>query len=299
MTVKAQEEIVRVVAPSNLNEGYTFPATTVDGRSVTVKVPTGGVAEGEEFDAEVVVESSVLVTAEPEVDLGVQEAVPAVGAPNITKTTYSINADGTRVETEETRYPDGRVTTTTTTMAAQDPAASTTAEPEFTVPTGAWRHDLFSCFDACSSGNFWMPCCFTYIALGQLLQRMKLNFVGSESGESYKHSCAIWTIITFVVVILTFLPWSIQSSSILIAIEVVIIILAIIALTQARYYMRRKYSIPADCCADSGFLSDCCCMSWCTCCGIIQMLRHTHDEKEFAYDYTSPTGLHSDAPEIV
>ena len=261
MTIKdTEEQVVRVVAPSNLNEGYVFQVTTSDGRFVSVKAPAGGVEEGQVFDANVLdveappVAEAVAVAAEPEAEVD---------------------------------------------LSMQDPVPSATAEPEFTVPTGAWRHGLFSCFDACSSGNFWMPFCFGCIALGQLLQRMKLNFVGSESGESYKHSCAIWTIITFVVVILTFLPWSIQSSSILIAIEVVIIILAIIALTQARYYMRRKYSIPADCCADSGFLSDCCCMSWCTCCGIIQMLRHTHDEKEFAYDYTSPTGLHSDAPEIV
>ena len=76
-------------------------------------------------------------------------------------------------------------------------------------------------------------------------------------------------------------------------------LLAFVALTRVRFYMRQKYSIPADCCADSGCLSDCCCMYWCSCCGVIQMLRHTHDERTYVYNCTSQTGLRSDVPEIV
>ena len=39
-------ETVKVVAPATLSEGYTFDAV-VDGRTVMVTVPTGGVKEGE------------------------------------------------------------------------------------------------------------------------------------------------------------------------------------------------------------------------------------------------------------
>jgi Cys-rich protein (TIGR01571 family) len=327
MTVKEPEQ-VRVVAPSTLNAGYTFDVTTADGRTLTVKVPTGGVTEGQSFDAEVVddIKSSAtnpnfvavmavpatapVLDAEPETVVA-GEAIPvatsitAVGepAPTITKTVIK-NPDGTEIVTEETRYPDGRITTTTTTLADATTTGGggtplRTPPSTFAVPTGAWRYDLFSCCDTCSSGMFWMAWCCAYAALGQILQRMKLNCCGSKSsGSEYKNSCMLWTVLMIVMWVITFIlmPYSENASIIIIY---AMSILAVFAMTQARYYMRQKYSIPADCCSDSGCLSDCCCMWWCSCCGLIQMMRHTHDERKYVYNCTSPTGLHADVPEIV
>ena len=76
-------------------------------------------------------------------------------------------------------------------------------------------------------------------------------------------------------------------------------IIALVAMTQVRYYMRLKWNIPADCCEGSGCLSDCCCVYWCGCCSIIQMMRHTHDEKVDRYNCGSATGLDMGAPEVV
>ncbi|KAL7434553.1 hypothetical protein ACHAXM_004140 [Skeletonema potamos] len=335
MTVKGDPpEQVRVVAPSTLNAGYIFKVTTSDGRNLAVMVPAGGVIEGQSFDADVVSSSTVVVDddyyssstnptyefenatapvldAEPEVVgvSGVAEAIPVAtsitaessSAPIITKTVIK-NADGTQTVTEETRYPDGRITTTTTTLAA---AKTTTASPptinnnNFTVPTGAWRNDIFSCCDTCSSGMFWMAWCLSYAALGQLLQRLKLNFCGSpSSGNEYKNSCMIWTILMCVCWVVSFILLGVTNGG-SIVIGYFSMILSIVAMTQARYYMRQRYSIPADCCGDSGCLGDCCCMWFCSCCGLIQMLRHTHDERQYVYHCTSPTGLYADAPEIV
>ena len=315
MTVKDPEQ-VRVIAPSNLNAGYTFNVTNEDGRTLNVRVPTGGVVKGEPFNAEVVINNddggdttlfppamnpefapaaaAAVVTAEP------------VALPTITKTVVN-NPNGTQTVTEETRYPDGRITTTATTSAAASAGggATTTANATstvapFTVPTGQWRKKLFSCFDSCSSGIFWMTWCLQPVAIGQLLTRMKLNFCGSQtSGNEYKQSCIIWTTIGIAVWVIAWFVMVVTGAGYLFLLVYAMSILAVVALTQTRYYMRQKYAIPADCCADSGCLSDCCCMWWCSCCGIIQMMRHTHDEQKYVYHCSSSTGLYSDAPEIV
>ncbi len=316
MTLTAKDpEQVRVVAPSTLNAGYTFQVE-LDGRALTVKVPEGGVVEGQQFDAEVVTSDApatnpdfvaAAAAADPEIAVtaAVPVALPAVtGGPTITKTVVH-NPDGTQTVSEETRYPDGRITTTTTTLASPGTQTQTalTAEAgksEFTVPTGKWRYDIFSCCDTCSSGMFWMTWCLHYIAVGQLLQRMKLNFLGSESSESsYKHTCVIWTVVAAFTWTIGLIFSGISEGYSIVILYIFAGFLALVALTQARFHMRQKYSIPADCCADSGCLSDCCCMYWCSCCGVIQMMRHTHDEKKYVYNCTSQTGLHSDAPEIV
>lgn len=308
MTVKEDPEQVRVVAPSTLGAGYTFKVE-VDGRDLTVKVPEGGVEEGQSFDAEVVSSLTgssatnpdfVAVTVEPEADAAVPDA--AAGGPIITKTVVN-NPDGTQNVTEETKYPDGRVTTKTTKVvppAAQAAAATTGAEATaFVVPTGAWRHDLFSCFDTCSSGVFWMSWCCGMIALGQLLQRMKKTFIGTDdSSGSYKHTCIIWTIICLGAYIISLIFVNVSNGGTLFVYGIAGI-LFLIAATQVRFSMRQKYSIPADCCSDSGCLSDCCCVYWCSCCSVIQMMRHTHDEKKYVYNCTSQTGLGPNDPEIV
>ena len=306
MTVKEDPEQVRVVAPSTLAAGYTFKVE-VDGRDLTVKVPEGGVEEGQSFDAEVVSSLTgssatnpdfVAVTVEPVADAAVP--VAAAGGPIITKTIVN-NPDGTQNITEETKYPDGRVTTKTTTTTPAAQAATAGAEATaFAVPTGAWRHQLFSCFDTCSSGVFWMSWCCGMIALGQLLQRMKKTFIGTDdSSGSYKQTCMIWTIICIVAYVIGVFLVNVSRGVSFYIVYGIAGILFLVAATQVRFSMRQKYSIPADCCSDSGCLSDCCCVYWCSCCSVIQMMRHTHDEKKYVYNCTSQTGLGPNDPEIV
>jgi hypothetical protein len=250
MTVKDPEQ-VRVIAPSNLNAGYTFDVTTEDGRTLNVRVPIGGVVKGEPFNAEVVAnndgdndattlfppamnpEYAPAAVASASAPAVVTTAEP-VALPTITKTVVN-NPNGTQTVTEETRYPDGRITTTTTTSAAAN--ATTTVAP-FTVPTGAWRTQLFSCFDSCSSGIFWMTWCLQPVAIGQLLTRMKLNFCGSQtSGNEYKQSCIIWTTIGIAVWVITWFVMVVTGAGYLFLLVYAMSILAVVALTQTRYYI--------------------------------------------------------------
>ncbi|KAL7528389.1 hypothetical protein ACHAWF_002544 [Thalassiosira exigua] len=288
ITEEATPETVKVVAPSTLNEGYEFDVT-VDGATHRVAVPPGGVTEGETFDA--IVRPSPLT--DPEIAV-VAEAEPV--APSTTTKAVVDNPDGTQTQTEETVYADGRTTKAVTTIAAG--AAAAPAKALADAPSGAWRHDLFSCCDVCGSGTFWMAWCCTYIALGQLLQRLKMNFCGQRDPNNYKNTCMIWTVVWAVVCALYFVIVSVtQGYGVLV--YYVLAIFAIVAITQARAFVREKWSIPADCCEGSGMLSDCCCAWWCTCCTVVQMMRHTHDEQVHRYNCGSATGLDDSAPEVV
>lgn len=303
MTIK-EDTTVTVIAPATLNEGYTFDVT-VDGKTLTVVVPPGGVKEGQTFDATVTDPSSNPPAENPEV------AVVAVPDDDkvisTTSKTVVNNPDGSQTVTEETTNPvDGSVTKSVTTIPAsasvetgvpQDPASAVVSNQKASVPTGAWRHDIFSCTDMCCNGMFWMSLCCTYIALGQLLQRLKLGVCG-QLGGGYKNSCMIWTIL-WIAAYLVFVIVSWSTSGIGIFVYYALTILALVAMTQARYYVRTKWSIPADCCEGSGCLSDCCCVYWCSCCSIIQMMRHTHDEEVDPYSCGSATGLDAGAAEVV
>lgn len=261
---------VKVVAPATLSEGYTFDAV-VDGKTVAVTVPAGGVKEGETFEATL-----------PTGDLG--GTLPA-GAGLATP----LLADQVTKESAPVVGVEGR-----------------------------WRHGLFSCFDVCCNGMFWMAWCFNYAAVGQLLQRLKMNVLGRRTRE-YNGTCLIWTGICIVVVALDwaggFTTAAVNASSttgeyshyqnmttldiVASAIGAVVGIFALVALTNARYWMRTRWSIPADCCDGQGCLGDCCAIFWCGCCSVIQMMRHTHDEEVEQYDCCGVTGLRSGAAEVV
>lgn len=146
----------------------------------------------------------------------------------------------------------------------------------------------------------WMVTCCTFIPLGQLMQRLKLN-VNGDRGE-FKMTCNIWT--GFWIIFITCFVLAITSTDFALIPFFALTILAMYALVKTRYYMRRRYNIPS-CCSrckrkDScdGCCNDCCCTIWCMPCVICQMSKHTHDEYTYAYTWNSRTGLSRDAPEI-
>jgi hypothetical protein len=142
--------------------------------------------------------------------------------------------------------------------------------------------------------------CCTFIPIGQLMQRLKLNFNGDQG--NYKMTCTIWACL-----------WVVFVTSIIIAIALTeytlflffaLSIYAIYALVKTRYYMRRRYNIPS-CCSRckpkeecNGCCNDCCCVMWCLPCVTCQMLKHTHDEDRYSYALWSTTGLPKSAPMI-
>jgi len=155
----------------------------------------------------------------------------------------------------------------------------------------------FGICDFCSTCPF--PCLLAScgchgIVAGQVLQRMKYNFIGLEGG--YKNTCMIMTLILLGFVALTGITARTERTAAFV--YTIYVIYLLVAIMLARNNMRKKYKIKGSCCGDS-MLDDCCCAYFCGCCSILQMHRETHDEKQYKYDITSRTGLPSDAPEIV
>ncbi|CAB9507347.1 expressed unknown protein [Seminavis robusta] len=160
-------------------------------------------------------------------------------------------------------------------------------------PVGQFRNDMCSCFETCPCPTLMGLCCMGILA-GQVLQRLKLGPCGTPG--DYENTCVIMTAIFVVFAVLTGILFA--STSIGYYIYMVFNVYMIVALTCARKHMRERYNIPGAMCGDS-CLDDCCCAYWCGCCTVIQMHRHTHDEKQYPYEISSKTGLAANAPEIV
>eukprot|EP00579_Thalassiosira_antarctica_P031630 CAMPEP_0201991556 /NCGR_PEP_ID=MMETSP0905-20130828/363_1 /ASSEMBLY_ACC=CAM_ASM_000554 /TAXON_ID=420261 /ORGANISM="Thalassiosira antarctica, Strain CCMP982" /LENGTH=293 /DNA_ID=CAMNT_0048545997 /DNA_START=30 /DNA_END=911 /DNA_ORIENTATION=+ len=73
-----------------------------------------------------------------------------------------------------------------------------------------------------------------------------------------------------------------------------IFIITLVAKTRNR--IRSKYGIPEEQCAGC---EDCCCSFWCNCCTVAQMARHTADYDTYAGLCCSETGMPPHAPSIV
>ena len=116
------------------------------------------------------------------------------------------------------------------------------------------------------------------------------------NGNDYQNTCLIMTCIFLGAWALAAILAAVAPGGI--AVWYAFYIYIIIAVTLARNNFRKKYNIPAQHCGES-VLDDCCCAYWCGCCTLIQMHRHTHDEKSYPYEVTSKTGLPENAPEIV
>lgn len=257
--------------------------------------------------------------------------------PISTTTKFTVtNPDGTETTTEETVHVDGTVVRTTITQSLVNSTGTieqqlqTNAQPKpkvtyVHVPEGAWRTPLCECCNAGKNGvhSFyynhaltiiliyfnvpfhlkgmcWMVMCCTFIPLGQLMQRLKLNFNGDRG--DYKMTCSIWTVLW--VVFLSSFAIAFALSEYALFLFFALPIYFMYALVKTRYYMRRQYSI-RSCCSRckprnecNGCCNDCCCVLYCAPCVLCQMLKHTHDEDIYSYTWYSSTGLHRDDPQV-
>ena len=162
-----------------------------------------------------------------------------------------------------------------------------------------------------------MGWCLPVVLAGQIYQRMKFNVCGCPATNGgYQSTCMIMTGLFVLYLVLystlmaifppniTFTTTSggsvIYSSTPNPAYSVgfVFALCYFIALVRGRMEMRLRYEIRPDCCGE-GCCGDCCVMYWCSCCALLQMHRHTHDEFQHRYHMCSNTGLAPNAPEIV
>lgn len=170
--------------------------------------------------------------------------------------------------------------------------------------------------------------CGQCILWGQLATRLKLNLCGEPVRDNGSYRKAFgWIVglwsgmwVVAVIFVITGLPYckseyhvevgsvryekkceplvpglGVIAALLLVAVGIFLLVFQI----KTRNFFRRHYNIPASCCQGDGCCDDCCCVYWCSCCSVIQMLRHTHDERQYKYQCCNNTGLPPDAPETV
>jgi len=177
-------------------------------------------------------------------------------------------------------------------------------------PTGRWKDGLFDCFKY----GYFHPhlCCSilcTSISLGQVMQRMRLTWLGmpandESTGSTFKvvKTIAISSIV-FILSLNLYIASYIENGNFdelddfyLWARDFGICIFAIwtiFAIYQTRRNVRKMYSIPGN------SLEDCALSCVCGCCTVGQLARHTGEFEIYSASCCSETGLGPDAPMAV
>ena len=169
-------------------------------------------------------------------------------------------------------------------------------------------------------------------ALGQVMQRMHLSWIGTETGPASASVTCRTVAFLFGAYLVTdyflaliekvlvppvnsttnngFDPYHTNTSNpqgdvnplfylfyaLRMALHVGFMIYMLVAMSNTRRYIRRKYAIREQTCKG---MEDFCCAFWCHCCTIAQMARHTADYDTYNASCCSETGLPPAAPAIV
>lgn len=247
-------------------EGYTFDVE-VAGQPVTVTVPAGGVQKGEEFEFPL---------------------------PHQAQSSSSTCTDGAMEIIDETESSDHGGDDTDNVLALKPTASSDDETQQDTVgaPMGRWRNHLCACCDVLTQATFWMSFCCVPVLIAQLLTRLGLSWKGNKASPEEAS-------LTFNRIVLSFIGVLVVGN--LPAIGFVASILYTLLLLMStgrnlRRAMRRRYNIPPTLHEN---VDDFMCMVCCGCCSVIQMARHTHDDKEYPGSCCTTTGLDLEAPHLV
>jgi len=235
------EQLVSVVAPSDMEEGYKFEVE-FNGQPFVAETPPGGVVAGQAF-------------------------LTPLG-----------NYNG----------------------------------PNIKAPSGHWKDGPLDFFAlGIFSPHLWCAWCCTQCAMGQVMQRLRLDWLGRQATEnqsrntlkvcvalvasytlfsysldylspSYEYSDMaqppLWLEFLRNIGLLLFISWSVY------------------ALSRTRAFVRAKYRISEERCP--GY-EDVCCSLFCACCTVAQISRHTGEHETYRSVCCSETGLPADAPMLV
>lgn len=195
------------------------------------------------------------------------------------------------------------------------------------IPVGHWRDDLLSCFryGPCHP-HCWTSWLFTFLATGQVVRRMRLDWTGIATDNPSRRGMAfvviLWIVVsyfilhTFLLAVLMGLdpnfsdadygePTHVQKPVPQSFVFVYFIystvgcfywVLSTIVLIRTRIAVRKRFGIAGDA---SDCLEDVCCSVACHCCVAAQLLRHTTDYERYPAELCSDTGVPSYTPDIV
>lgn len=194
-------------------------------------------------------------------------------------------------------------------------------------PTGRWKDGLFACgtYGWCHPALCCALCC-TQIAMGQVMQRVRLTWLGHPASTTPSRWYSIRN--TFKIVCIIVVAYTIYSTALEIAAmpppdydptvdgayyyvppvvpylrtvgSLIFTIWSLYALIKTRESVRATYSIPAhEKCAKCPIVEDFCCSAFCSCCVTAQMLRHTGEYERYEGRCCSATGHPVGTPAVV
>lgn len=163
---------------------------------------------------------------------------------------------------------------------------------ELGAPLRRWRYSLCACCDVVTQATFWMGFCCTPVLVAQLLTRLGLSWKGRIDNREEVSLSFNKIVLSFIAVLI------LGNIPVVGCFFVVVYCIGVMLWTgrNLRATMRKRYKIPTNLPAR---IDDCVCMLFCGCCSVIQMARHTHNDKDYPGSCCTTTGLDLDAPQIV
>mmetsp|Transcript_2443 Transcript_2443/g.3099 ORF Transcript_2443/g.3099 Transcript_2443/m.3099 type:complete len:225 (+) Transcript_2443:76-750(+) len=173
-------------------------------------------------------------------------------------------------------------------------------------PVGRWKDGLFDCFKhGVCHPLLWNAWCCPSIATGQVLQRLRLNWLGNEGTAAQTKNTfrnLLWMTISYYSVreimsySFAYLTTESSKQAMLYAFDALNLLFGVFVLylvAKTRSKVRARYDIPTENC---GACEDVCCSFWCSCCTVAQISRHTADYENYPALCCSETGLAPNAP---
>jgi PLAC8 family len=306
MNSTSTPKTIRVVAPATLEQDFTFDVTLggIHGnRPFTVTVPEGGVLEGEEFD------------------------IP-----------YPSGDEYSEFEQDEERLVSAEEDEEKKTEICHSGSQGDDTEQfsETGAPMKRWRNHLLSCCDVLTQSTFWMALVCSPVLIAQLVTRLHLTYWGVPPLKA--HRVTTMTVLEDAVeeaslsynkIVLSFVAVLCFANLLpavgLVVVAIYMLLLMVCVGSNIRRTMRQKYQLPyalpyLQSCRrcfcrpvpkrgvkppaprvdrGNGYVEDYLCLFFCGCCSLIQMARHTHNDKEYPGFCCTTTGLEVGAPKIV
>ncbi|EJK54677.1 hypothetical protein THAOC_25675, partial [Thalassiosira oceanica] len=131
--------------------------------------------------------------------------------------------------------------------------------------------------------------------LGQVQNRLGLNWLGGRANPGNESPFKVLLGITIFDMVWSGLFSSPALYRVKQAFNFAMSIFSIYVILKTRKHIRESSGIPEESCQGC---EDCCCATWCGCCTVLQMARHTAEYKTYAGQCCSETGLPVSAPQL-
>mmetsp|Transcript_15222 Transcript_15222/g.35216 ORF Transcript_15222/g.35216 Transcript_15222/m.35216 type:complete len:268 (-) Transcript_15222:174-977(-) len=187
--------------------------------------------------------------------------------------------------------------------------------PASAVPEGRWKDGLCDCcMFGCCHPALWMGICCRLALLGQVQNRLRLNWLGERANPGDQSPFKVLLGISIFAMVWsqlfssllkgyidpsTGLPiegspyWAIYAVNL--AFSCAVGIFSIYVILKTRQHIRESSGIPEESCQGC---EDCCCAFWCGCCTVTQMARQTAEYETYVAQCCSETGLPVSAPQL-